>query len=119
MKKIKSIFIFIIFLQISINGFSQTNCVIQSCTVNFFVNGNFTPFFIFPPSPKIFDFSGVASSKALTLKQPVLKPFEGIHYTAFFCRMELKAVKSCNVWLKVHAGDYDNYAVKRPLSSYW
>ena len=33
-----------------------------------------------------------------------------VHYPAFFCRMELKAVKHFGVWIKVHAGDYDRYS---------
>jgi hypothetical protein len=34
---------------------------------------------------------------------------KAVHYSAFFCKMELKAVDHCNVWIKLHAGDYDAY----------
>lgn len=32
------------------------------------------------------------------------------HYTAFFCKMELKAMNHFGIWIKVHVGDYDNYS---------
>ncbi len=38
---------------------------------------------------------------------PVLANF---HYTAFFCKMELKALNHLGIWVKVHAGDYDIYS---------
>ena len=33
-----------------------------------------------------------------------------VHYTAFFCKMEVKNRERYNIWLKLHAGDYDNYS---------
>ena len=40
----------------------------------------------------------------------VLKPYRNtFRYTAFFCKMELKAVDYFGIWIKVHAGDYDAY----------
>ncbi|MGZ4035430.1 MAG: hypothetical protein ACXVPU_07690 [Bacteroidia bacterium] len=32
-----------------------------------------------------------------------------VHYSAFFCKMELTIFEKSNVWLKFHAGDYDRY----------
>jgi hypothetical protein len=41
---------------------------------------------------------------------PVLKPYLNTYrYTAFFCKMELKAVHYFGIYIKVHAGDYDTY----------
>lgn len=40
--------------------------------------------------------------------------FDGsVHYTAFFCKMEINFFEKTNVWLKFHAGDYDAYTKKR------
>ena len=33
-----------------------------------------------------------------------------VHYTAFFCKLEVKNLERYNIWLKLHAGDYDNYS---------
>ena len=33
-----------------------------------------------------------------------------VHYTAFFCKMEVKSMNSLGIMIKVHAGDYDNYS---------
>ncbi len=33
-----------------------------------------------------------------------------VHYTAFFCKMEVKTMNSLGIMIKVHAGDYDNYS---------
>jgi hypothetical protein len=39
-----------------------------------------------------------------------VQPFDnGVHYTTFFCKMELTMYEHCNMWIKVHAGDYDVY----------
>ncbi len=38
--------------------------------------------------------------------RPILTNF---HYSAFFCKMELKALDRFGIWVKVHAGDYDGY----------
>lgn len=32
-----------------------------------------------------------------------------VHHTAFFCKMEMKAVNRLGIWVKIHAGDYDTY----------
>jgi hypothetical protein len=32
-----------------------------------------------------------------------------VHYDAFFCKMELKNRERFHIWIKVHAGQYDNY----------
>ncbi len=34
---------------------------------------------------------------------------KGIHYTALFCRMENKLHKQLNVWVKLRAGNDDDY----------
>jgi len=39
---------------------------------------------------------------------PVAK-LTNFNYTAFFCKMELKALDRFGIWVKVHAGDYDGY----------
>lgn len=38
-----------------------------------------------------------------------LAKLTNFHYTAFFCKMELKALDRFGIWVKVHAGDYDGY----------
>jgi hypothetical protein len=43
-------------------------------------------------------------------QQQVIKPFDhNVEYPAFFCKMELNMREHCNVWIKLHAGDYDIY----------
>jgi hypothetical protein len=32
-----------------------------------------------------------------------------VHYTAFFCKMEVKTQQTLGIMIKVHAGDYDRY----------
>ncbi len=32
-----------------------------------------------------------------------------VKYDAFFCKMELKNREHFHIWIKVHAGDYDQY----------
>jgi hypothetical protein len=32
-----------------------------------------------------------------------------VHYTAFFCKMEVKTQQTLGIMVKVHAGDYDTY----------
>jgi hypothetical protein len=45
------------------------------------------------------------------LQQQAPKRFDNeVHYTAFFCKMELNMHERCNIWIKVHAGDYDVYS---------
>ena len=34
---------------------------------------------------------------------------KGIHYTALFCRMENKMHKQLNIWVKLRAGNDDDY----------
>jgi len=34
---------------------------------------------------------------------------KGIHYTALFCRMENKVHKQLNIWVKLRAGNDDDY----------
>lgn len=36
-----------------------------------------------------------------------------VFYDAFFCRMEVKTAKSLGIMLKIHAGEYDSYALPR------
>jgi hypothetical protein len=46
--------------------------------------------------------SYTVSTEPLVLKSPV-------HYTAFFCKMEVKTANALGIMIKVHAGDYDVY----------
>jgi hypothetical protein len=44
------------------------------------------------------------------INPPALKPYlNTYHYTAFFCKMELKTIDYFGIYIKVHAGDYDAY----------
>ncbi len=53
---------------------------------------------------------GFVKNNSTSLKE-VLKPFDNaVHYSAFFCNMELVMHERCNIWIKVHAGDYDTYS---------
>lgn len=33
-----------------------------------------------------------------------------VGYTAFFCKLEVKNLQRYNVWIKFHAGEYDEYS---------
>ncbi len=40
----------------------------------------------------------------------ISRPFEkGIHYSAFFCKMEVRNCERYNIGIKFHAGEYDKY----------
>ncbi len=46
--------------------------------------------------------------QSITNSNPLPK-LTNFHYSAFFCKMELKALDHLGIWVKLHAGDYDNY----------
>ncbi len=50
------------------------------------------------------------SSLLFKQEPPSLKPYVNqFRYTAFFCKMELKTVDYFGIWIKVHAGNYEEY----------
>lgn len=38
---------------------------------------------------------------------------KGVCYTAFFCKMEARICDQLNFWIKLRAGDFDNYETKQ------
>ena len=73
----------------------------------------------FPKNKKETNFiSSPKTNTSFSLKKTKLdpqhqavQPFDnGVHNTAFFCKMELNVYERCHVWVKVHAGDYDVYS---------
>jgi hypothetical protein len=54
----------------------------------------------------------ISHYSSLLFKQetPIVKPYMNqFRYTAFFCKMELKSVDYFGIWIKVHAGNYEEY----------
>jgi len=52
----------------------------------------------------------LTTTNALTAA-PFINPFEtGVHYNAFFCKLEVENLKRFNIWIKFHAADYDKYS---------
>lgn len=56
------------------------------------------------------NFSLMATSEGLGA-QPFSVIYKSpVHYTAFFCKMEVNSMNSLGIMIKLHAGDYDNYS---------
>jgi hypothetical protein len=69
----------------------------------------------FSPAKQFHFMNSAAANPNLVLSSPnpdhLPASFDpAIHFPAFFCRMELKAVEHFGIWIKVHAGDYDRYS---------
>ncbi len=60
---------------------------------------------LFPPSTFL-----LANPASSTYNLPLTIIDKQVHYTAFFCKLEVKNLERYNIWLKLHAGDYDNYS---------
>jgi hypothetical protein len=54
--------------------------------------------------------SFLSQKPLVSFNHQVVKPFDSsVHYTAFFCKMEVRNLERYHVWIKFHAGDYDRY----------
>lgn len=118
------IFIFIgILMCISSNSYAQTNVIkFEVYSYNHFLfngthafaslrstfhlkqleNNFFIPTFNSLPTNLKFEAPVQGVSQSFVFKSP-------IHYTAFFCKMEVKTSNALGIMIKVHAGDYDGY----------
>lgn len=100
------IFLFIgILMCISSVSFAQTS-ILNLKTAIFQLKRTESSFFI--PTSNIHS----TSFKFTTPLQQENRPLvfkSPTHYTAFFCKMELKTLNALGIMIKVHAGDYDGY----------
>ncbi|MES2629582.1 MAG: hypothetical protein V4616_11490 [Bacteroidota bacterium] len=49
------------------------------------------------------------SQDQLLLSKP--EAYGPVKYSAFFCNLELKSLKSLGIMVKIHAGEYDRYFI--------
>ena len=61
--------------------------------------------FLFPASA--FSLANTGFNKHTSFQNMVNKK---VGYTAFFCKLEVKNLNRYNVWIKFHAGNYDEYS---------
>lgn len=60
--------------------------------------------------PSTHEHLAVYYSKKIYNYLPLVQPIKSaIKYESFFCNMEIKNLQRFNLWIKFHAGDYDNY----------
>ena len=85
--------------------FAQTNTCkfeVSSFQLNQQAKNFFIPALIFQPICYRFSAYQTEITYPLVFKSPV-------HYTAFFCKMEVKTANTLGIMIKLHAGDYDGY----------
>src|SRR5437016_4192209 len=104
MKNINYIFFLPLFLLISDISLGQEKKDILPRL--FFKNAKISNYSFIPPNSTSF-----IENQGSLFRLQIIKPLDNsVHYTAFFCNMEVKTFERCNVWVKFHAGDYDTYS---------
>ncbi|CAN5562149.1 hypothetical protein BH10BAC1_BH10BAC1_02570 [soil metagenome] len=77
------------------------------------------PEFLVVKSHKAFVLPGSEPTKSLVVNPANFSDNTNFHLTqsvkfpAFFCQMELKSMYKYNVWIKIHAGEYDKYSTDK------